>query len=306
LLHQAVLLAETIDYLLNDPHGTYVDCTLGGGGHLRRLAENLEPDACLIGIDKDLDILEQTRKTLSFPNIKLVHGDFRRINDILDSMKIDQVHGIMMDLGVSSFQLDEAERGFSFHEDAALDMRMNREQSLSARDVVNEYSEDDLTSILFRYGEEKYARSISRAIVNRRKQSPIESTMELVEIIQTSVPASYRREKHPARKTFQALRIEVNGELDALLEVLPQALDRLYPGGRLCVITFHSLEDRIVKKFMQEKARSCICPPELPVCVCDHHAELEILSRKPIIASKEESASNPRSRSAKLRAARKL
>jgi len=306
LLHQAVLLAETIDYLLNDPHGTYVDCTLGGGGHLRRLAENLEPDACLIGIDKDLDILEQTRKTLSFPNIKLVHGDFRRINDILDSMKIDQVHGIMMDLGVSSFQLDEAERGFSFHEDAALDMRMNREQSLSARDVVNEYSEDDLTSILFRYGEEKYARSISRAIVNRRKQSPIESTMELVEIIQTSVPASYRREKHPARKTFQALRIEVNGELDALLEVLPQALDRLYPGGRLCVITFHSLEDRIVKKFMQEKARSCICPPELPVCVCDHHAELEILSRKPIIASKEESASNPRSRSAKLRAVRKL
>lgn len=306
MLHQAVLLAETIDYLLNDPHGTYVDCTLGGGGHLRRLAENLEPDACLIGIDKDLDILEQTRKTLSFPNIKLVHGDFRRINDILDSMKIDQVHGIMMDLGVSSFQLDEAERGFSFHEDAALDMRMNREQSLSARDVVNEYSEDDLTSILFRYGEEKYARSISRAIVNRRKQSPIESTMELVEIIQTSVPASYRREKHPARKTFQALRIEVNGELDALLEVLPQALDRLYPGGRLCVITFHSLEDRIVKKFMQEKARSCICPPELPVCVCDHHAELEILSRKPIIASKEESASNPRSRSAKLRAARKL
>jgi 16S rRNA (cytosine1402-N4)-methyltransferase len=306
LLHQAVLLAETIDHLLNDPHGTYVDCTLGGGGHLRRLAENLEPDACLIGIDKDLDILEQTRKTLAFPNLKLVHGDFRRINDILDSMNIDKVHGIMMDLGVSSFQLDEAERGFSFHEDAALDMRMNREQSLSARDVVNEYSEDELTQILFRFGEEKYARSISRAIVNRRKQSPIESTMDLVGIIQTSVPASYRREKHPARKTFQALRIEVNGELDALLEVLPQAVDRLYPGGRLCVITFHSLEDRIVKKFMQEKARDCVCPPGLPVCICDHHAELEILSRKPIIAGSEECESNPRSRSAKLRAARKL
>jgi 16S rRNA (cytosine1402-N4)-methyltransferase len=279
---------------------------LGGGGHLRRLAENLKPDARLIGIDKDLDVLEQTRKSLEIPNIELIHGDFRKINDILDSMNVGNVHGIMMDLGVSSFQLDEADRGFSFHEDAALDMRMNREQNFSARDVVNEYSEEELTRILFRYGEEKYARSISRAIINRRKQFPIESTMELVEIIQTSVPASYRREKHPARKTFQALRIEVNGELDALLEVLPQAVERLYSGGRLCVITFHSLEDRIVKKFMQEKARDCICPPELPICVCDHRAELEILSRKPIIAGREENESNPRSRSAKLRAARKI
>jgi len=305
-LHQAVLLAETVNYLLNDPHGTYVDCTLGGGGHLRRLAEHLEKDASIIGIDKDLDILEETRKTLNFPNVKLVHGDFRRINDILDDMNIDKVHGIMMDLGVSSFQLDEAVRGFSFHEDAALDMRMDREQSLSARDVVNDYSEDELIRILFRYGEEKYARSISRAIVNHRQQAPIESTMELVAIIQNAVPASYRREKHPARKTFQALRIEVNGELDALLEVLPQAVARLHPGGRLCVITFHSLEDRIVKKFMQEKARDCICPPGLPVCICNHPAELEILSRKPITASDEECETNPRSRSAKLRAARKI
>lgn len=300
------MLTETIDYLLNDPRGTYVDCTLGGAGHLRLLAEKLEADACLIGIDKDLDILAQTRKTLTFPNMKLVHGDFRKINDILDHLEIGQVHGIMMDLGVSSFQLDEAARGFSFHEDAALDMRMNREQSLSARDVVNEYSEENLVNIIFRYGEEKYARSISRAIVNQRRQSPIESTMELVEIIQNAVPASYRREKHPARKTFQALRIEVNGELDALLEVLPQAVERLYPGGRLCIITFHSLEDRIVKKFMQEKARSCICPPEFPVCVCNHQAQLEIISRKPIVAGKEELAINPRSRSAKLRVACKL
>jgi len=299
-------LAETIDYLLNDPHGTYVDCTLGGGGHLRRLAEHLEKDASIIGIDKDLDILEETRKTLNFPNVNLVHGDFRRINDILDNMNIGRVHGIMMDLGVSSFQLDEAERGFSFHEDAALDMRMDREQSLSAKDVVNDYSETEMTQILFQYGEEKYARSISRAIVNRRKQAPIESTMELVAIIQNAVPASYRREKHPARKTFQALRIEVNGELDALLEALPQAVARLHPGGRLCVITFHSLEDRIVKKFMQEKARDCICPPGLPICICNHPAELEILSRKPIIAGDEECETNPRSRSAKLRAARRI
>ena len=299
-------MAETIDYLLNDPRGTYVDCTLGGGGHLRRLAEHLDKDASIIGIDKDLDILEETRKTLNFPNVTLVHGDFRRINDILDNMNIARVHGIMMDLGVSSFQLDEAVRGFSFHEDAALDMRMDREQSLSARDVVNDYSEDELIRILFRYGEEKYARSISRAIVNHRQQAPIESTMELVAIIQNAVPASYRREKHPARKTFQALRIEVNGELDALLEVLPQAVARLQPGGRLCVITFHSLEDRIVKRFMQEKARDCICPPGLPVCICNHPAELEILSRKPITASDEECEANPRSRSAKLRAARRI
>lgn len=306
MLHQAVLLTETIDYLLNDPHGTYVDCTLGGGGHLRLLAQKLASDACLIGIDKDQDILEQTRKTLPFSNLQLIHGDFREIGAILDSLHIKQVHGIMMDLGVSSFQLDEATRGFSFHEDAALDMRMNREQSQSARDVVNEYSEEDLSTILFRYGEEKYARSISRAIVRHRRQAPIETTMELVEIIQNSVPASYRREKHPARKTFQALRIEVNGELDALQEVLPQAVERLCPGGRLCVITFHSLEDRIVKRFMQEKNRDCICPPGLPICVCDHRAELEIISRKPITAGQEELASNSRSRSAKLRVAGKL
>jgi len=305
-LHQAVLLAETIDYLLNNLHGTYVDYTLGGGGHLRRLAEHLEKDAHIIGIDKDLDILEETRKTLNFPNVSLLHGDFRRLDDLLEGMHIDKVHGIMMDLGVSSFQLDEAGRGFSFHEDAVLDMRMDREQSLSARDLVNDYSEAELTRILFQYGEEKYARSISRAIINRRKQAPIETTMELVGIIQTSVPASYRREKHPARKTFQALRIEVNGELDALLEVLPQAVARLHPGGRLCVITFHSLEDRIVKKFMQEKARDCICPPGLPICICTHPAELEILRRKPITASAEECEANPRSRSAKLRAARKI
>jgi 16S rRNA (cytosine1402-N4)-methyltransferase len=305
-LHQAVLLAETIDYLLNNLHGTYVDCTLGGGGHLRRLAEHLEKDAHIIGIDKDLDILEETRKTLNFPNVSLLHGDFRRLDDLLEGLHIDKVHGIMMDLGVSSFQLDEAGRGFSFHEDAVLDMRMDREQSLSARDLVNDYSEAELTRIFFQYGEEKYARSISRAIINRRKQAPIETTMELVGIIQTSVPASYRREKHPARKTFQALRIEVNGELDALLEVLPQAVARLHPGGRLCVITFHSLEDRIVKKFMQEKARDCICPPGLPICICTHPAELEILRRKPITASAEECEANPRSRSAKLRAARKI
>lgn len=305
-MHQAVLLNETISYLLHDPHGIYVDCTLGGGGHLRKLIEKLEPDARVIAIDKDLDILEQTRKTLDFPNLLLVHGDFRDVKEILAAEHIDAVDGIMIDLGVSSFQLDIAERGFSFHEDAPLDMRMNREQSVTARDIVNEYPEEEISRILFQYGEEKYARSISRGILKHRRQAPVETTLQLVEIIQSSVPASYRREKHPARKTFQALRIEVNGELDALTEVLPQAAELLRPEGRLCIISFHSLEDRIVKQFMQDKARDCVCPPGLPVCVCDHRAELKILTRKPIVAGDDEAEKNPRARSAKLRVASRL
>lgn len=305
-MHQAVLLDETISYLLNDPHGVYVDCTLGGGGHLRRLIDHLNDDAHVLAIDKDQDILEQTRKTLEFANLSLIHGDFRNLKEIVKNHGWQVVDGIMMDLGVSSFQLDIAERGFSFHEDAALDMRMNREQTLTAWDIVNNYSEEDISRILFQYGEEKYARSISRSIAKHRKQGVIDSTLQLVSIIQTSVPASYRREKHPARKTFQALRIEVNGELDALIEVLPQAVEVLKPGGRLCIISFHSLEDRIVKQFMQDKARDCICPPGLPICVCNHRAELKILTRKPITANTEEAENNPRARSAKLRVASRI
>lgn len=305
-MHQAVLLEETISYLLQDPHGIYVDCTLGGGGHLRKLIENLEADAKVIAIDKDLDILEQTRKSLDFPNLLLVHGDFREIKEILAAHQVQAVDGIMIDLGVSSFQLDSADRGFSFHEDAVLDMRMNREQTLTARDIVNQYEEEEISRILFQYGEEKFARSISRGIVKHRQKAPIETTLQLVEIIQSSVPASYRREKHPARKTFQALRIEVNGELEALTEVLPQTVELLKPAGRLCIISFHSLEDRIVKQFMQDKARDCICPPNLPICVCDHRAELKILTRKPIIAGAEETETNPRARSAKLRVASRI
>ncbi len=305
-MHQAVLLAETVDYWMTDPHGLYVDCTLGGGGHLRSLLQNLSEDARVIAIDKDQDVLQETAKTLDFSNLSLVHGDFRELKEIMKAQNIDAVNGIMMDLGVSSFQLDTAERGFSFHEDAALDMRMNREQALSAWDIVNSYSEEAISKILFQFGEEKYARSIARGIVNYRKQSTIESTMQLVGIIQSSVPASYRREKHPARKTFQALRIEVNGELDALIEVLPQASELLCPGGRLCVISFHSLEDRIVKQFMQEKARDCVCAPGLPICICDHRSELKILTRKPVTASEAECENNPRARSAKLRVASRI
>lgn len=305
-MHQAVLLAETIDYLLTDSHGYYVDCTLGGGGHLRTLLERLSDDAHVIAIDKDLDILKQTKQILNFTNLSLVHGDFRNLQEIAENQGVQAVDGIMMDLGVSSFQLDVAERGFSFHDDAVLDMRMNREQTLTARDIINEYEEDQISRILFQFGEEKYARSISRAIIKYRKQTSIDSTLQLVEIIQSAVPASYRREKHPARKTFQALRIEVNGELDALLEVLPQAVELLKPGGRLCVISFHSLEDRIVKQFMQDKAKDCICPAGMPICICDHRATLKILTRKPITASLEEAAQNPRARSAKLRVASRI
>lgn len=305
-MHQPVMLHETIDNLITDPHGIYVDCTVGGGGHLRYLLGKVADDARVIGLDKDIDILERGRKTLSFPNLNLVQSDFRTLSGVLKEQEIEAVDGIMMDLGVSSFQLDEAERGFSFHEDAVLDMRMNRKQSLTARDIVNYYDESEISKILFNYGEEKFSRSISRAIVKYRSSSSIDSTLQLVDIIRSAVPAKYCRDKHPARKTFQALRIAVNAELDALLEVLPQAVEALKKDGRLCIITFHSLEDRIVKKFMQEEARECICPPGLPICICNHSARLKIISRKPVLPTTEECEINPRARSAKLRIASKI
>jgi len=299
-------LHETIENLVTDPHGIYVDCTLGGGGHLRYLAEKLAPDARVIGIDKDPEILRQTRLNIQAPNVTLMQSDFRYLKQVLQELNLELVNGIMMDLGVSSFQLDRAERGFSFHEDALLDMRMNREQVFTARDIVNSFEEDEITAILFKYGEETYARSISRAIVNYRQQKSIENTLELAEIIKGAVPARYRREKHPARKSFQALRIAVNEELEALQEVLPQAVAALKTGGRLCVISFHSLEDRIVKQFIQENSRTCICPPSFPICVCNHKPQLKMIKRKPIIPSAEECETNSRARSAKLRVAARI
>jgi len=212
----------------------------------------------------------------------------------------------MIDLGVSSFQLDTPERGFSYHEEARLDMRMDRKQELTAWHIVNQYSQDELTEILFKYGEERFARRIAGKIVDYRTEKPIDTTIELVNIIKSVLPAKYLREKHPGRKTFQALRIAVNGELSALEKVLPQAVTALKSGGRLCVISFHSLEDRMIKRFMQEKAKGCICPPELPICVCNHQAELQILTRRPVKPGEEECNKNPRARSAKLRVAQKL
>ena len=305
-MHRPVLLQETIDNLISNPHGTYVDCTLGGGGHLRYLAEKLESDAKVIGLDKDADILQQTRKDLQGLNVTLIQSDFKYLKQVLQDLELDLVDGIMMDLGVSSFQLDTAARGFSFHEDAALDMRMNQEQYLTAQDIVNNFDEDEITDILFKYGEEKYARSISRAIVSYRGGKSIEGTLELADIIKGAVPAKYRREKHPARKSFQALRIAVNDELGALREVLPQAVDVLRPGGRLCVISFHSLEDRIVKQYMQEQAKICTCPPSFPICICGQKPPLRIIKRKPIVATAEECENNPRARSAKLRVAERI
>ncbi len=305
-MHLPVLLQETVAYLVTDPHGIYVDCTLGGGGHLRYLARQLAGDARIIGIEKDPEVLEQTRSEIDDARIVLVQSDFRYLKSVLHNLGIEEVDGIMMDLGVSSFQLDRAERGFSYHQDAPLDMRMNQEQFLSARDIVNNFSEAEIRNILYRFGEEDYAGSISRAIVNYRQRKEIDSTLELAEIIKGAVPARYRREKHPARKSFQALRIAVNQELEALREVLPQAVEMLKPGGRLCVISFHSLEDRIVKQFFQEKAQGCVCPPSFPVCVCGHKPELQIIRRKPITASDSECEANPRSRSAKLRVAARV
>lgn len=305
-MHQPVLLQETIDYLLTDPNGIYVDCTLGGGGHLTHLLKFLGNQAWIIAIDRDKEILETSRNKLNFPNITFIHSDFRHLSQILDGLNISRVNGILMDLGVSSMQLDTASRGFSYHEDAKLDMRMDPEQELNAKEIVNHYSEEEIAKIIYDYGEERYARNIARSIVKYRQEKAINSTLELVDIIKSSVPARYSREKHPARRTFQALRIAVNSELEAVQEVLPQAVKHLLTGGRLCVITFHSLEDRIVKKFMQEQAQECICPPDFPVCTCGHRASLKLLSRKPLLPGENECYQNPRARSAKLRVAERI
>lgn len=306
-MHLPVLLNETISYLTVNPAGTYVDGTVGGGGHLQRLLQMLNHEAKVLALDKDSDTLKETIVKFQYePRVIFVHEDFRHLARVLADHNLNKVDGILLDLGVSSFQLDMEDRGFSFHDDARLDMRMNRHNKLSAWEVVNTYDESDLIRILYQYGEEKYARSIAGKIVKARQDKSIDTTLELVELIKAAVPPSYRREKHPARKTFQALRIEVNDELGAVEEVLPQTVNLLNEGGRLCVITFHSLEDRIVKRFMQWEARTCVCPPGLPVCTCNHQARLEILTRKPVQPSATECQHNPRARSAKLRVASRI
>lgn len=302
--HVSVLLKETVDGAFTDPKGVYADLTTGGGGHSLELAKRLDGGR-LICFDQDKEALEAAGERLKGLPVTLVRSNFCEMKLVLADLGIKELDGIIADLGVSSHQLDTAERGFSFHNDAPLDMRMSGE-GLSARDVVNEYDEGELAKILFDYGEEKFGNRIARGIVNARLTAPIETTGQLAEIIKSSVPAAYRREKNPCRKSFQAIRIEVNHELDVLETALTDGFDVLKVGGRMSVITFHSLEDRIVKNRFKEFCTGCTCPPEFPVCVCGRKPMGRLVDKKPITASPEELERNPRGRSAKLRIIEKI
>ncbi len=303
--HKPVLLEECLTALDIKPEGTYLDGTLGRAGHSLEILRRLKGGR-LIGIDRDMAAIEAARERLAAfgDRVTLVHGNFCDLGEILADLGVDKVDGMLFDLGVSSPQLDEAQRGFSYMHDAPLDMRMDTSAALDARQVVNTWSGEELRRILWEYGEERYAPQIARAIVRRREEKPIETTGELVEVIRSAMPASALREKqHPAKRSFQAIRIAVNGELEALAPMLRAATEGLRPGGRLAVITFHSLEDRIVKQTMRELATGCICPPEFPVCVCGRKPKLTLVTRKPIVSGPAELEENPRARSAKLRVA---
>ena len=311
--HLPVLLHECLDGLCIKPTGVYLDCTLGGAGHSSEILKRLGPGGLLVGIDRDADAIEAATQRLSSVETQArfccLRGNFHDAAALLKGAGTDQgLDGILVDLGVSSHQLDVRERGFSYHDDAPLDMRMDRNQPLSARDIVNAWSEDDLNRILRDYGEEKWARQIARVICDRRKASPIETTGQLVGIVDAAIPKKFRSGdgSHPARRTFQALRIAVNDELDPLEGSLRSLVNLLSPGGRLCVITFHSLEDRIVKNTFRDLADPCTCPKTFPVCVCGRKPVVKLITRKPITATPEELAQNPRSRSAGLRVLEKL
>ena len=306
--HVSVLLNECLEGLNIKENGIYVDGTLGGAGHSSEILKRLSKEGRLIGIDQDTDALKAAKERLKdYSNVTFVHSNFSNIENVLNNLNIDGVDGILMDLGVSSYQLDEGERGFSYMKDAPLDMRMNRDKDFSAYNVINEYSEEDLYRIIRDYGEEKFARRIASFIVENRQEKNIETTLELVEIIKSAIPAKARREgPHPAKRTFQAIRIEVNSELSILNKTIEDGVGKLNKGGRMAIITFHSLEDRIVKNKFRDLAVSCRCPKEFPVCVCGEKAKVKIISRKAIEPTKEEVEINPRSRSAKLRVIEKL
>lgn len=301
--HISVLLNECIDNLNIRPDGIYVDGTMGGGGHSLEIAKRLTTGR-LICVDQDPNAHEAAGKRLAEykDRITFVRDNFGNIANILDSLGIEKIDGMLLDIGVSSHQLDEAERGFSYQQDAPLDMRMNPDRPFSAYDVVNGYDEDELDRVIFTYGEERWARRIAQFIVKEREAKPIETTGELVDIIKKAVPKGARKDgPHPAKRTFQAIRIEVNGELEVLQRAIDDVAARLAVGGRLCIITFHSLEDRIVKEAFRKQENPCICPPQFPVCVCGKKPLGRVITRKPILPSKEELEENPRSRSAKLR-----
>ena len=306
--HISVLLDECLNGLAIKPDGIYVDGTLGGAGHSSQIAKQLTTGR-LIGIDRDPVALAAAGERLKpyADRVTLVHSNFCEMASVLEDLGIQGVDGILLDLGVSSPQLDDAQRGFSYMHDAPLDMRMNGEDSLSAKTVVNTWSQDELRRILYTYGEERYAPQIAAAICRRRAEKPVETTLELVDIIRSAMPPAALREKqHPAKRSFQAIRIAVNDELGSVEKAMEVAVPLLNPGGRLAVITFHSLEDRIVKLAMADAAKGCTCPPRLPVCVCGNKPKVKLISRKPIVSSEEELEKNPRARSAKLRVCEKL
>ena len=306
--HVSVLLQECIDGLNIRPDGIYVDGTLGGAGHSSQIAKRLTTGR-LIGIDRDPVALAAAGKRLEpyQDRVTLVHSNFCEIKQVLDDLGIPGVDGILLDLGVSSPQLDDGARGFSYMADAPLDMRMNSQDTLSAETVVNTWPQEELKRILYNYGEERYAPQIAAAICRRREVEPIKTTLELVDIIRSAMPPAALREKqHPAKRSFQAIRIAVNDELGSVEKVMADAIPLLNPGGRLAIITFHSLEDRIVKNGMAEAAKGCTCPPSFPVCICGNQPKVKLISRKPIVATEQELEENPRSRSAKLRVCEKL
>lgn len=302
--HISVLLNESIDALALKEGMNVVDGTLGGGGHAERILQKILPGGLLVGIDKDLEAIERAQKRLQKyeGNFIIVHDDFKNIRNVLSKLNIPKVNGAVLDLGVSSFQLDDDYRGFSYSQNARLDMRMNRQEVLSAYEVVNRYKENDLARVISEYGEERWAKRIAQFIVKKRTEKPIETTFELTEIIKAAIPANARRDgPHPAKRTFQAIRIEVNGELTGLSKALEDFTSVIEGGGHLVVITFHSLEDRIVKQEFKRLERPCTCPPDAPVCICGKKPEAKIITKKPVLPNLAEVDENNRARSAKLR-----
>lgn len=305
--HKPVLLNECIQGLNIKKEGIYVDGTLGGAGHSKEILRNLSEKGLLIGIDRDEEALKAAKQNLSeYKNVKYIHGNHDDIKEILEEIGIEKVDGILLDLGVSSYQLDERNRGFSYLGENELDMRMDKSQALTAKIVVNTYKEEDLANIIYEYGEERFSRSIAKNICNYRKQKQIETTKELVEIIEKSIPKSKQNDGHPAKRTFQAIRIEVNNEIKPLEKTISDCIDCLNSEGRLCVITFHSLEDRAVKNAFNKAKGICTCPKDLPYCVCGAKELGKIINKKPIVASEEEQLENTRSKSAKLRIFEKM
>ena len=303
-VHKSVLLKETIDGLKIKPDGIYVDGTLGGGGHASEAARRLSDKGSIIGIDQDAAAIEAAGIRLKDfgEKVTIVRSNYCDMKSQLGKLGIDKVDGIVLDLGVSSYQLDTAERGFSYREDAPLDMRMDRRQKMTARDIVNDYEERELYRVIRDYGEDKFAKNIAKHIVAARQKAPIETTGQLTEIIRASIPMKFQKKSgHPAKRTFQAIRIELNQELEVLKNSLDAMIDLLNPGGRLCIITFHSLEDRIVKSAFRKNENPCTCPSDFPVCVCGKISKGSIITRKPILPSKEEMEENSRAKSAKLR-----